>query len=110
MIKLQKKIRADNWLRRIYRMLSTTDIQFSLNRKLGEAYGQATVGAEGDHDVTIQIDPERKEFMSTILHECIHLSDWDLTEKQVMKIEALLMRQLTDRQLTNLLKKLADKI
>ena len=95
--------KANRWLYRIYRMLNNTGMRFRLNRRL-MCYGISTITI--DRDAEVVINPEKKEFMSTIVHECLHLVDWDMAEERVMKLERLLMRHLTDRQLLNLLRKI----
>jgi len=97
------KRKATVWLYRIYRMLEDTEMRFTLNRRL-KVYGMTTIFAEGP--VALQVNPEKKEFMSTLVHECLHLVDWDMSETNVMTLERGLMRHLTDRQLLNLLRRI----
>lgn len=100
------KEQANRWLYRIYRMLKVTDLKMRLNRKLGKLFGITTIYAHGKDDALMEIDPEKKEFMSTLVHECLHLVDWNLKEEQVGDLEVEIMDNLSDRQLMNLLKRI----
>lgn len=100
------KAQANRWLYKIYNMLKTdTTMKLRLNRKLGKLYGMTTIYAAGRTAALVEVNPAKKEFMSTIVHECLHLVDWDMPEKNVRELEYDLMEQLTDRQLLNLLKR-----
>jgi len=100
-----KRNQANRWLYKIYAMLKDVNMKLRLNRKLGKYYGVTTLHAAGRIDAVIEIDPAKKAFMSTIVHECLHLVDWDLKEKEVIRLENEIMKALTDRQLLNLLKR-----
>ena len=97
---------ADRWLYRIYKMLNTISMQFRLNRKIQD-HGIAMVFDNNPKlGAVVLIDPEKKEFMGTLVHECLHLVDWNLSEPAVARLEKGMMRKLTDRQLMNLLKRI----
>lgn len=100
------KKQVDALLYKVYKMLETTNMKFTLNRKL-KPYGLTTMfdGENGD-GITVQVDPEKKEFMSTCVHELLHILNWQWSETKVEKLERGIMRHLTDRQLLNLLKRI----
>jgi hypothetical protein len=97
---------ADKWLYKIYKMLNKISMQFRLNRKIHD-HGIAMVF---DNDpslgAVVLVDPQKTEFMGTIIHECLHLVDWEMKETAVARLERGMMRKLTDRQLMNLLKRI----
>lgn len=104
------KKQADNYLYQIYKMLRDTEIHFRLNRKLID-HGIAIVyNNDPSKGAFIEIDPEKREFSSSLLHEALHLLDWSMSETEVVKLEKALMRKWTDKQLSNFLKRFAEKL
>ncbi|MCK5613192.1 hypothetical protein KAR91_65575 [Candidatus Pacearchaeota archaeon] len=97
---------ADKWLYKIYKMLNTISMQFRLNRKLVDHGLTMVYDNNPKLGAFMVVDPEKKEFMGTIIHECLHLVDWEMSETKVAKLERSLMYKLTDRQLMNLLKRI----
>ena len=84
-------------------------MQFRLNRKIYD-HGIAMVFDNNpQRGAIVMIDPEKKEFMGTLIHECLHLVDWQMSETAVARLEKGMMRKLTDRQLMNLLKRVIIK-
>ncbi len=100
------KTQAGTWLYKIYKMLSEITMQFQLNRKLVDHGVAMCYNNDPKLGAVMVVDPEKKEFLGTIIHECLHLVDWKMPETKVAKLEKQLMRKLTDRQLTNLLKRI----
>ena len=101
------KKQANNLLRRIYRALKNETIEFGLNSKLKGLCGicDATDGER----VRIEINPkENKEFFLTLIHEALHLVDYE-NEDWVQETESKLFEALSDRQLMNLLKKVVRR-
>jgi len=102
------KKEATTLLHKIYRALKNETIHFGLNSKLKGLCGicDATSGDK----VVIEINPrENEEFFLTLVHEALHLIDYD-NEKWVAETEPKLFAALSDRQLTNLLRRIVEKI
>ena len=99
------KEQANKFLYRIYRALKENEIRFEISRSLGRLYGALDFDLRKPWKVTISVHADKKQFVSTLVHECVHLVDIELKEKEVTEIEEQLMLHLTDRQLTNLLKR-----
>lgn len=100
------KKQTDKLLYKIYKMLNEIPMQFRLNRKLCDHGLTMVYDNNPKLGAFMIVDPEKKEFMGTIIHECLHLVDWEMSETKVAKLERSLMRKLTDRQLMNLLKRI----
>ena len=96
---------ADKWLYKIYKMLNGISMQFQLNRKIHDHEIAMVFDNNPKLGAVVVIDPEKKEFMGTLIHECLHLVDWEMKEPAVSRLERSMMRKLTDRQLLNLLKR-----
>lgn len=98
---------ASRWLYRIYKMIKDNDLRVRLNRKLNRVFGTATVFQAF---CEIQLNPSRPwlrkgGLVYTVIHECIHLVDFDLPEEEVCRLEKEIFEGLTDRQLGNLLQR-----
>ena len=100
------KRQADKTLYKIYKMLSEISMQFQLNRKLMDHGLTAVYDNNPKMGALMVVDPEKKEFMGTIIHECLHLVDWEMSETKVARLERAMMCKLSDRQLMNLLKRI----
>jgi hypothetical protein len=109
-----EKKRADYLLGRIYKTLKDPDVRLRLDRSLGKIYGECSLSWRHPERVTITVNPAKKGarggFMSTLLHECLHMVLADLDEKAICSLEKEMFEVLTDRQLENLLKKAACRI
>lgn len=103
------KYQVDKILYKIYRMLKEIPMQFRLNRKMSDHGITCVYDNHPETGAAIYVDPEKREFMGTVLHECLHLVDWDMEEEHVAKLERDMMKKLTDRQLMNLLKRVIMK-
>lgn len=68
--------------------------------------GTTTGIYKGDH---IELD-FRKDLIQTIIHECIHALDMNLSETKVIACEKLLMKNLTNLQAAEILAILSKKI
>ena len=97
---------ANKWLYKIYKMLGEISMQFKLNRKLCDHGLTMVYDNNPKLGALMIVDPEKKQFMGTIIHECLHLVDWEMSETKVARLERTLMHKLTDRQLMNLLKRI----
>jgi hypothetical protein len=52
----------------------------------------------------------RQPLLSTFVHEFLHWEHPDWSEEKVLQVEAKLMNTLTERQFTNIMKKLAQNL
>lgn len=107
------KVEANRRLKKIYKRLRDNPPNVTLNGALGKCFGQITASLEisnGDIDFShlIELNPHKsgKSFIKTVLHECLHLAYWNTPEKQIIRWENDIFPLLTDRQLTNLMKRL----
>ena len=100
------KQQANKMLYKIYKMLDSISMQFRLNRKIAEHGITYVYDNDPGNGAAVYVDPEKREFMSTCLHEALHLTDWSMSETKVAKLEKAMMRKLTDRQLMNLLRRI----
>lgn len=107
------KAEADRKLRRIYRRIRESRPGVVFNSKLGKCFGQISAEfaiSDGDIDFShlIEFNPNKsgKSFVRTVIHECLHLAYWNAPEKQILKWESDLFKLLSDRQITNLMKRL----
>ena len=100
------KNQATKILYRMYKMLSTISMQFKLSRKLADHGIVMCWDNDPSKGAMVVVDPEKREFMGTIVHELLHLLDWQMSETKVAKLERAMMRKLSDRQLMNLLKRI----
>ena len=99
------KKKANNLLRRIYRALNNQIVEFKVNSNLN-AYG--IYDETNDEKILIEVNPRKnKEFFLTLIHELLHLIDYG-NEKQISAVETELVQNLSDKQLTNLLKKVVS--
>ncbi len=95
------KGRRDYLLKRIYGLLRSDDISVVIIQ---------LDGYQGETDFeTIWLDP-RKKFLSTFLHECIHVFYPALAESKVLALEYRLRESLTNRQWLNLTRRLLEVI
>lgn len=106
------KPEANRMLKKIYKRIRTGSPTVILNSNLGKCFGQITANLEisnGEIDFShlIELNPNKsgKSFIKTVLHECLHLAYWNKPEKQIRKWENEIFPLLSDRQLTNLLRK-----
>lgn len=110
-MELSKK-QVVKYTRKLYRFLEQNhDIRF---KKLRLYQGTITLPTDQtNHEVDgtlfitkIELDP-RDTVISTLIHEFIHYVHPDWTEEKVLLMEKTLMNKLTDRQIKNIIKKLA---
>lgn len=96
------KQEANNWYRRIIRCIKSKRFCVKLKSNPVE-FGRFEPGTPDE----IVINPRiRTPIMRTIVHECIHFVDNNLSETDVCKLERDLFNAMSDRQLEGLLKKL----
>lgn len=104
---------ASRKLYALYRKLKQEDIRVALTRRLPKnTKGQKWFGMceFGGECFNISLNPARPwrsrgGFVHTVLHEMIHIAWWDMSEKDVNKLEKDMFNALTDRQLTNFIKR-----
>lgn len=113
------KKEATKKLHKIYSILKDDEVRVKLNRKLPKGKGGrrwfGMVDPEDDGIFTIHVNPwrpwkSRGGFVSTVLHECLHLAYWDLDEKGISILEKEMFEVLSDRQLGNLMKRVFNLV
>ena len=99
------KIDATRKLRGIYKVLANNQAKVQLNKKLKPLFGQVIMNDSG---YKIELNPNKsgKSFICTVIHECLHAAYWQEHEKTIGRWEKEMFRLLSDRQLTNLMKRL----
>ena len=100
------KPEADRLLHRIYRQFKR-GLTIRLSKEAKDLFGCVVIG---DFTSQMVLNPNKPwltkgGFISTIIHEGLHLVDIDFTEEEVCKMEREMMRLLSNRQLENLLKR-----
>jgi hypothetical protein len=105
------KKQCDYLLRKIYAALKDETVRFKLDRKLGKVYGE--LACPDGNKVIIKVNPAKKGarggFMSTVIHECLHMIS-AACERDIEVCEEEMFKVITDRQLENLLKRISTKI
>jgi hypothetical protein len=103
---------ANYLLRRIYASLRREDVQVKFDSTDDTQLGGLTWNDDGT--LCMELNPRcgvgKGGFISTILHECLHMVRADLPEKKILKMEEEMFAVLTDRQLGNLTKRVIEKI
>lgn len=99
---------ADRLLRRMYAYIKEHDVRARITSEDKKLLGSCNW--EWDH-IRIDLNPretgEKGGFLSTLVHECLHMIRPDLDETTILKMEKGMFAKLTDRQLQNLLKRFA---
>ena len=98
------KIECDVLFQKIIALIKKSKRGFFILKKLND-------GAHGycDWDDGIIID-YRRDFIPTIIHECIHFLEPEWTEKQVMYAESRVINNITDTEVIMLLMILVKKL
>ena len=72
-----------------------------LRRRLG--FATVVVGVLMEDDEIILIDPTYEDFFGVLIHECLHAIFPAKSEKEILKLEALVRSHLTPRQARSML-------
>jgi hypothetical protein len=104
-------LRSDDWRVRLVRMHG--------NKKLCGALGvpPTSIGTVDDETQLITVDM-RNDILSTVLHECLHVLVGDrfrpgrhkAEEREVLRLEKLMMRHLSHVQATRLFRLVAERL
>lgn len=89
------------FLRKMYKLFHDKPDIFSFHKLRGY---QGICDYEED---SIRLD-YRKEFISTLVHECVHYIYPDYSETKVIREEKIIMNTITDRQVRNIIKRFAQ--
>ena len=100
------KPEANKMLRKIYRFLKKNDVVFDLKRDINDFDHIYKGGAGYDYLVELNATKCGRSFLRTVIHTCLHLAEWNAPEKQILKWETEMFEQLSDRQLSNLMRRL----
>ena len=93
---MEEQEESQQLLQNILKLLKSKPPQFFQFKKI---YGRTTGYYKGDH---IELD-FKKDLVQTIIHECIHAIDPSLSETKVLKLEALVIRHITNLQVAEIL-------
>ncbi len=99
---------ATKLLYKIYRILEDEEVKVSLNRRI-RAHGDVTF-MPGNPAIRVRVNPSRRGrggILGTLLHELLHIVFFDFPEYEISRLEKEMFRALSDRQLANLLKRVA---
>jgi hypothetical protein len=89
--------------RKVYKCLKNPDFTLRL-RTMRDFHGLCFMG-----DNRIQLNP-RGEILSTLIHEFVHEFNHKWSETKVLKAESAIMRQLSHRQMINLMRAMVDAL
>jgi hypothetical protein len=95
------KTQADYYLHRCYRLLADPDTVLRHKRLKGNLHGLAFSVVQS---MTVDF---RKDALSTIIHECLHIIYPDWTEKCVIAAEKGIVDNMTQLQFQNLCYRIA---
>jgi len=115
---ISNKKDATRWLYRIYRIVDKHDITVVIDRRLAKDYELAQCNYFDDGTLRVRIHPDQPEkggFLSSLIHEFIHAIGMvtpyysRLVEDEILVryMEGAMIQLLSDRQLTNLMGRLA---
>lgn len=96
--------KASYYLRRIYGLLQHGDTVLRLRKFKGNIEGVAIDAVQ-----YMAVDP-RRNFGSTVIHECLHILYPNWCESKVLKTEEGIANTLTERQWRNLYFRLGNKL
>lgn len=100
---MEEAVESQQLLANIFKLLKSKPPQFFQFKKI---YGRTTGYYKGDH---IEMD-FRKDLVQTIIHEAIHAIDPTLSETRVLKLEAQVMKIVTNVQVAELIILVGKKI
>jgi hypothetical protein len=92
-----------------YKFLRENPGNVTIKKIMDHSGGLTTIGKYLPDDKKVILD-YRHPFLSVFIHEMLHHFHPDWNETKVLKEERALLNQLSNRQIRNLLKALADAI
>lgn len=99
------KREANLILRRMHRQLRNGEVRTVLDRKIKDCCGSID-WPDGTMEIRLNPDAQSKGgIVSTFLHELLHAVFYDSKEGWIRRTEKELYKVLSDRQLTNLIRK-----
>lgn len=106
---MNKAVWATKTLYKFYNILKRKDeIKLELNRKIRYC-GEVSFWVDAPAMILVNPDKRTKGgIMSTIIHELLHIVYAQESEKEILRLEKIMYKNLTDRQLTNLFKRVAN--
>lgn len=106
---MSKKI-ASKYTRKMYKFLKGNhEIKFSKMKILRGYIEYQDPNTSTKTDTKIVLDPSDK-LISTFIHEFLHYEHQDYTEEQILELEKRVMNSLSNIQVKNLIKRLAEKL
>jgi len=90
------KRQADYYLHRCYKLLADPETVFRHRKFKGNLHGIAYAAIQG------MIIDMRKEALSTVIHECLHLLYYNWPEKKIRQYESGIVNHITQLQFQNL--------
>ncbi len=98
------KAQVNRYTSKLYRFLNDGHkIEFKKMR-----YDRGSIMVD-THPTTLQLDP-RDQLVPTLIHETLHYFYPTASEEWVLKMEDKIFRQLTERQIRNILRCLSNNI
>jgi hypothetical protein len=104
------KKEATRELYKMYRVLKDASVKVAINRKI-EAFG--CISWDDGGDTAVDLNPNKAVkggIISTAIHELLHYTHYDWPEWMVNKKENEIYDNLSDKQLSNLIKKVAMRM
>ena len=100
---------ATKILHKMYRVLRDENLRVAISRKIG-IYGDVNYTEDS---AKIRLNPDRMGkggIVSTSIHELLHTLDYDAKEYVISRQEREVYAALSDRQLTNLMRRLGPRM
>ncbi len=100
---------ATKILYKMYRILKDENLRVAINRKIG-IYGDVHYTEDS---AKIRLNPDRMAkggILSTAIHELLHTLNYDAPEYRISKLEKEVYDALSDKQLTNLLRRMGPRM
>ena len=91
------------YLRKIRDFIKRKDVQFLLCKVTDpDEHGFCLIGKDPRLGIIVVLDPN-KEFLATLIHECVHGIYPQYKEKKVLSIESYIMKNASPIQFKNIL-------
>jgi hypothetical protein len=99
-----------NIIRRLYRFFETHPEKFKIGKLYG-LHGHIYYNVSGVRATPERIDLDyRKEFIPTLIHECLHNFYPHAEEDDILALEKKIVKELTERQVKAILRKFVQHV
>lgn len=95
------------YLKRIHTFIKQNNVKFALLSLSAEFDHGYCITNSSDELIIIVLDP-KKEFIPTLIHECLHGIYQKYKEKKIQQLEKAVMKSVSQKQIMSLLKCFCD--